>query len=266
MKPIIEGVIERKYTDKSGASLLDVDDSKKVVKIAIASTSEVDRDDDIFDAKAFNNTIKQKGPQGSNEVWHLLDHGGGIKQAALSKPKELYMDGSKLVMVSSYRNTFNWREVAWPLYDGKDINQHSVGFSTMNSENEMMDGKAIRVITEASLWEGSAVLWGANPNTATMDVVKNWLSGIEKRNHEPVGEKFNRIYKSIKDGDYTEENTSLLKIEFKYLESYILELEQKAALQPAENAIETAAKEAEAKELARVLESINNFNNHFKTK
>ncbi len=263
MTPVIEGIIERKYTDKSGASVLDVDDSKKMVKIAIASTSEVDRDDDIFDAKAFNNTIMQKGPKGSNEVWHLLDHGGGIKSAALSKPKELYMDGTKLVMVSSYRNTFNWRDVAWPLYEGKDINQHSVGFSTVNSAHDTKDGKPIRVITEASLWEGSAVLWGANPNTATMDVVKNWLAGVEKRSHEAIGDRFNRIYKGIKDGDYTEENASLLKIEFKYLEGYVLELEHKAALQPAENAIETAAKEAEAKQLHSVLEAINNFNQQF---
>lgn len=255
-------VIERKYTDAATDSVLDVDTEKRMVKIAIACMGNVDRDDDIFDITAFNNTIKQKGPAGSNEVWHLLDHGWGIASAALSKPKELFIEGDKLVMVSPYRDTFNWRDVAWPLYDAKDINQHSVGFSTINSHIETIDGKEIRIITEASLWEGSAVLWGANSNTPTLSVVKSWLDQVEREGKEPVGTKFKRIYNQLKDGKVTEENVSLLKIEFKYLEQYILELQEKAS-EPAEKAIETA-NETQT-ELKGVLEAITNFNNQFKS-
>jgi len=240
-------------------ALLDVDESKRCVKMCIASMGDVDRDDDVFDSKAFDLTIKQKGPKGSNEVWHLLDHGGGIKSAALSKFKELYVEGNKLVGISPYRDTYNWKEVAWPLYTGKDITQHSVGFSTINSVNETKDGKAIRVITEASLWEGSAVLWGANQNTPTLDVVKSWLSDVERRTKSSIGDRFSKIYESIKDKKIDEDNITLLKIEFKYLEQEFLELQEKAS-KSAEEAIKTA----EEQELKRVLDSITSFNNHFK--
>lgn len=252
-----KSVIERKLTDTN--SLLDVDENKRCVKMCIASMGDVDRDDDVFDSKAFDNTIRMKGPKGSNEVWHLLDHGGGIKSAALSKFKELYVEGNMLVGVSPYRDTFNWKDVAWPLYKGKDITQHSVGFSTVNSVNETKDGKAIRVITEASLWEGSAVLWGANPNTPTLDVVKSWLTDVERRTKAPIGDRFNKIYKSIKDGEFSKENISLLKIELKYLEQEFLELEEKAS-----KSGEDPTKTANDQELNRVFEAINNFNNHFK--
>lgn len=251
-------LIERKNTDND--SVLDVDTEKRMVKIAIASMGDIDRDDDIFDSKAFNNTIRQKGPSGSNEVWHLLDHGWGIASAALSKPKELFIEGNKLCMVSPYRDTFNWKN-AWALYEAGDINQHSVGFSVMNSIRETRDGKEIRVITEASLWEGSAVLWGANANTPTLEVVKNWLDNYQQEQKEPIGQRFNRIYKQLKDGKVNEENVSLLKIEFKYLEQYIIELEERAS-ESAEKAIETAKKEQEKMALQSVLDSIKSFNNN----
>ena len=251
----MKAAIEKKMTEPG--SVMDVDMSKRCVKICIARMGNVDRDGDVFDSKAFNNTIRQKGPTGSNEIWHLLDHGYGIASAALSKPKELFVEGDKLVMVSPYRETFNWKDIAWPLYTAGDINQHSVGFSTINSAVETKDGENIRVITEASLWEGSAVLWGANPQTPTLDVVKSWLDGVEKSKQEKVGDRFNRIYKQLREGKINDDNLSLLKIEFKYLEQYIIDLEEKAS-KPAENAITTA----DQGELKRVLEAIQSFNNH----
>ena len=51
------------------------------------------------------------------------------------------------------------------------INQHSIGFSIIKDEMSKKDN--VRIIKEVALWEGSAVLWGANPNTPTFEVMKS---------------------------------------------------------------------------------------------
>lgn len=259
-------MIEKKYLE---TEVLDVDETKKKVKVAVASCSEVDRDTDLFDDAAFNRTIKNNGPTGANEIWHLLDHGGNpfgggsIRESALSKPEEIFMENRKMVFVSPYRDTFNWREVAWPLYTGKDITQHSLGFITIKSHEEIINGKTVRVITEARALEGSAVLWGANANTPTLQVIKSFIEA--KNRKEPIGDKFKRLCKAIKDGEYNDENASLLKLEFKYLEEYILELEAKAQKDtpPADDA--TDPSKAEAKEFQSLILEIQSLNNRFAT-
>lgn len=201
-----------------GTGILDVDESTRRVKIAVATVEKLDRDGDVFDAKAFNRTIAAHGPKGSNEVWHLLDHRWGIREGALSKASELFMEGQYLVLISEYKNSFNWREVAWPLYTGGDITQHSVGFYTNTSE----DKKDYRLITDVTLLEGSAVLWGAQSDTPTLEVVKNFIGNIEKEmSIDNIGVRFAKIYKGIKENKY--DDLSLLNLEFKYLERFILE-------------------------------------------
>ena len=226
-----------------GTGNVDADEGTKRVKIAIATVEKLDRDGDVFDSKAFNRTIAAHGPKGSNEVWHLLDHRWGIREGALSKASELYMEGQYLVLVSEYKNSFNWREVAWPLYTGGDITQHSVGFYTNTSE----DKKDYRLITDVTLMEGSAVLWGAQSDTPTLEVVKNFIGNIEKEmSIDNIGARFGKIYKGIKDGKY--EDLSLLNLEFKYLERFILE---------STKGTNTASDENEQKQLAAKQEERN---------
>jgi hypothetical protein len=107
-------------------SALDVDKKSRRVKIAIASTENVDLQNDVIAKGAFNRTIAHRGPQGTNEIWHLIDHNASI-QTALGKFSELGMEGQHLVGVSEYKDSYLWREVVWPLYEKGDINQHSIG-------------------------------------------------------------------------------------------------------------------------------------------
>ena len=197
-----------------------------MVKIAIASMGDVDRDNDVFDDNAFNRTIAERGPNGTKEIWHLLDHGYSIRSAALSKPKELFIENRKLVMVSPYRDNWNWREVAWPGYVSGDINQHSVGFSTVSSQDTTVNGKTVRLIKEVILWEGSAVLWGANPNTPTQDVIKSYKNTVDREMKQPIEKRFEILFKDIKDGKYNPDNMGLLAIELKYLETYYYDLKK----------------------------------------
>lgn len=199
---------------------LDVDQKTKSVKLAMAELETVDHDEDLFDPLSFDRTVKERGPNGTNEIWHLLDH-TQKSFSALSKFKELGREGKYITGVSVYKNSFAWREVAWPLYEAGDITQHSVGFEIEREDTKSMKG--VRIIREVKLYEGSAVLWGANPNTPTMQVVKA-LMNLDEDRDITAPEKIDEIVKSIRKGRFDDDH-SLLIVELKRLQ-YLFDTKQ----------------------------------------
>lgn len=191
---------------------LDVDTTGRSVKVAIAHIGNKDRDGDVFTPDAFKKTIQEKGPSGSNEVWHLTDHSASLK-SALGKFSELYKEGDYIVGISKFKETTLWKEI-FPLYEAGDINQHSVGFSIVKEQKN--DSAGYNEITEVNLWEGSAVLWGANPATPTMEVFKS-LNKEEQT--DQIQERFKRLRKGVK----SDVERSLLLIEIKQLEQLIID-------------------------------------------
>lgn len=191
---------------------LDVDTTGKAVKVAIAHIGNKDRDGDVFTPEAFTKTLQERGPSGTNEIWHLTDHNASLK-SALGKFSELYKEGNYIVGVSKFKETSLWKEI-WPLYESGDINQHSVGFSVVKEQKNESAG--YNEITEVNLWEGSAVLWGANPVTPTMEVFKS-LNKEEQINQ--IQDRFKRLRKGLK----SDVERSLLLIEIKQLEQLIID-------------------------------------------
>lgn len=231
------------------AKTLDLDPQTRRVKIAIASTENIDRDKDAFNPVAFEKTIKERGPAGTNEIWHLLDH-DKTSFSALSKFAELGKQGPYIYGVSQYKDSFAWREVAWPLYEAGDFTQHSVGFTTIKS----LQRDNYREIMEVALWEGSAVLWGANASTPTMNVYKSM--SFEEIQQDGLS-RIERIIKALKVGKYEDEShKSLLIIELKQLQNSIENIAQKATLQPSEN-------DTIKPDLSELFSVLNNINNTF---
>ena len=126
---------------------------------------------------------------------------------------------------------FLWKEVAWPLYERGDITQHSVGFSVLNQQK----GVDHNVITQVALWEGSAVLWGANPNTPTFEVVKSFL----EQKKETAFDYMAWVIKKLKEGKYTGENESLLINELQEVSALFLPQETaQEEVKPQETALD----------------------------
>jgi HK97 family phage prohead protease len=205
-----ENMMQHKVYDLKA---LDVDTSKRVVKVAFAELESKDRDGDIFEPTAFDKSIREKGPSGSNEIWHLINHEKKL-QSALGKFSNVYREGKYIVGENSYRDMWLWKEVAWPLYEKGDITQHSVGFNIIK-EHKAADAN---IITEVQLWEGSAVLWGANPNTPTLDVAKS----IFKEKSESAADYMGFVIKNLQEGKYSGENESLLILELKEMSALLL--------------------------------------------
>jgi ketol-acid reductoisomerase len=169
---------------------------------------------------------------------------------ALGKPKELYVEGDALIAVTEVIET-EMGEDMLKLYEAGLINQHSIGFSTIKSEMDNSTG--IRTITELMLYEGSAVLWAANPETPTISIYKGMEPEIVK---ETLNGRLEKLLKAFKHGTFTDDTFSLLEIEIKQIQTAISELTTQpvaaATLDPEDNS-------------AVVFDALKQLNNRFKT-
>jgi hypothetical protein len=137
-----------------------------------------------------------------------------------------------------------WGSDVLEFYKAGAINQHSIGFSTIKREVFNDDNWDARytVIKEVKLYEGSAVLWGANIFTPTLEVGKS-LSVEEKTSaFETELAELEAITKMFKSGHLSDQAFELLEIKIGQSKQKLLQL-FKGATQPAENAVEAGQTE-----------------------
>lgn len=203
--------IEYKGADME--DILDVDVENKTVKAVWARFGNVDLDGDIIVPEAVTKTIKERGPKGKNLIWSLVDHCADMDHV-IGKPSELYVDGDMLIAVTKIVETEKGEDMI-KMYNEGLVNQHSIGFSTIKSD--WQDQKqTVRIIKELKLYEGSAVLWGANPETPTLEVTKGNSTDKEKLNKRLIS-----LLNAFKSGTYTDETFSLIEIEIKNIQNAI---------------------------------------------
>ena len=203
--------IEYKGADME--DILDVDTENKTVKAVWARFDNVDLDSDIIVKEAVTKTIKERGPKGKNLIYSLVDHIADTDHM-IGKPTELYVKDDMLIAVTKIVETEKGEDMI-KMYNEGLINQHSIGFSTIKSD--WQDSKqTVRIIKELKLYEGSAVLWAANPETPTLDVTKSYLNDKEKLN-----KRLNNLLNAFKGGTYTDETFNLLEIEIKHIQQMI---------------------------------------------
>lgn len=206
----MKSIFETKDT-AAGMAPLDVSLTSGEVKVVWNTMDVEDYDEDVMDGACFNKTIAERGPSGSNLICGLIDHYPSIEKL-YGKPRELSVQGGRLVAVIPVLKTRLGQDLIIQ-YDGGIINQQSVGFATMREET-MANGK--RLIKEAKLYEGSAVLWGANWLTETLDVVRNKSNGIDiLKNREA------QVRQLLKLSGMTDETYMLNEIRMKQLQQAI---------------------------------------------
>ena len=247
--------MSKNYTLKSAdGSIIDIAPETRTVKACWSRIGNLDLDNDIIIASAFTKTIAERGPLGKNMVWSLVDHRADMAHT-LGKPKELYIEGDMLIAVTDLVET-ECGEDAIKLYEAGLINQHSIGFSTIKSEYDSQSG--VRTITELKLYEGSAVLWGANPETPTLG-----FKGEYKNTKETLSLRLENLIKAFRGGSFTDDTFALMEIQIKQIQAELVALEVAETItQPAEAVEPTPAVEEASNE--EVLKAIKQFNNLFK--
>ena len=196
-----------------GYEVMDVDTEQRRVKAVWARTGNIDLDNDIIVPEAFTKTLKERGPVGKNLVWSLVDHCAEM-EAVIGKPEQLYVEGDMLIAITPIVMTETGEDVL-KMYEAGLINQHSIGFSTINSS---VGKDGVRTITELKLYEGSAVLWAANPETPTISI----KSEVKK---QQLANRLEKLLKAFKGGRFTDETFALMEIEIKRIQSDLLEID-----------------------------------------
>jgi len=213
--------------------VIDIDTTANRVKVAISSMGNLDYDGDIIHAKAYNRTMAERGPKGANLIWHLTDHDASMK-SAIAKFSELYVEKDYLVGVTQIPQTTLGKDMLI-MYGAGHINQHSVGFKTVESEVQNK-GKAdeYRLIKQILLYEGSAVLWGANVNTPTLSVGKSLTKEEQKIEFLELIEQVNNLAKLLRAGKLSDGTLELAEIDLAQKTEKLKELYEINAIQPVE--------------------------------
>ena len=239
-----------------GYNIMDVDSEQRRVKAVWARCGNIDLDNDIIVPEAFTKTLAERGPSGKNLIWSLVDHCADMNNV-IGKPEQIYVENDMLIAITPIVETEKGEDII-KMYEAGLINQHSIGFSTMKSN---VDKEGVRTITELKLYEGSAVLWGANPETPTLGF-KGEMTIKDKK--QELSNRLERLIKSFKGGRFTDETFSLIEIEIKRIQSELLEIEViKEITQTVDETFEPAVEEKK-EDNEQILKAINQFNNLFK--
>jgi len=228
--------------------IMDVDTSTRRVKAVWSRMNNIDLDNDIIVPEAFSKTLMERGPAGKNLVWSLVDHKADMSNV-IGKPEQLYVEGDMLVAITPIVETEKGTDML-KMYEAGLINQHSIGFSTMKSDWQN-DSKQVRVIKEVKLYEGSAVLWGANPETPTISV--------KSQSKEDLNNRLEKLLKAFRNGKFTDDTFALMEIQIKKIQADLLELDFTQSVQ---STIEP--KQQEKSNEAEIIKAIKEFNKLFK--
>lgn len=245
---------ETKDTALGFRSVLDVDGTSRRVKVVISRMDDLDLDNDVIDKSAYNKTIKERGPKGANLTWHLTDH-IPLRTSAIALFSELFVDGTELVGVTDIPKT-TWGNDMMEFYNTGNVNQHSIGFRTIKSE-PVNAGKPNehRLIKEVLLYEGSAVLWGANPKTGTRSVGKSLTLEQKANKYFETVKELNNLAKLFDKGKLTDGSFELVEIRLAQLADTVKQLEEDAT-QPDDKSVEPGKSKM-------LLDVIKTFNNSF---
>jgi HK97 family phage prohead protease len=239
--------------DMGPDNILDVDNETRRVKAVWARCGNVDLDNDVIIPEAFTKTIKERGPMGKNLIWSLVDHEAEMEMA-IGKPEELYIENDMLIAITPIVMTETGENIM-KMYDAGLINQHSIGFATINSD---VDKNGVRTIRELKLYEGSAVLWAANPETPTLAVKS-------EQKKENLQDRLGKLLKAFKGGRFTDETFSLIEIEIKRIQAELMEIEVVKEFTLPAQAVEPINEEKEVKEDEVILKKLTELNNLFKS-
>jgi hypothetical protein len=151
-------LLEFKSVPKERA-IKDVDVKQGIVTGYAAVFDLIDEDNEYFVKGAFARTIQARGPQGTNVIKHYWDH-----TEPIGKPVVLKEDDYGLYFESKIAPTRRGQDVLM-LYESGVIDQHSVGFKTIQDRRDDTKQGAPRALIEVKLYEITTTGFGAQEAT-----------------------------------------------------------------------------------------------------
>ena len=222
------------------ATIKDLDVATGIVTGYFSQFNSIDLDGDVIMPGAFTKTIAERGPDSSKpEIAYLWQHD---TTKPLGKLLVLREDNFGLYFEAKMSDT-TWGEDALKLYRDGVITQHSIGYQVIKSVETTMDmEEEVDQIYEVKLWEGSAVTFGANPNTP--------FTGFKSAQERE--DRIKTLVKAIKNGSYTDETFGLIEFELLKLIS-LVKSDEPTVVTPVDNEPKEDNKIQEIKQFRNLL-------------
>jgi HK97 family phage prohead protease len=214
------------YSTKATAEIKDISADKREVAIYLSKFDNVDSDLDMIQKGAFKKSIEERGPLSTSnrKIAFLRYHDW---QHQIGKFLKIEEDDFGLFAVAQCGNSTKGED-AWQDYQDEIIREHSIGFQYIGDkikwvEDATMTSGGYYLITEVKLFEGSAVLFGANEKTPVMNVMKS----EERMSYaNKISNDIDVVAKAIVNGKGTDDRLYELEMKLKYLNNQLLLLAQ----------------------------------------
>lgn len=203
----IPGLIEYKNVP---FEVKDIDVTKRTVTGYLSAFGNKDFDDDVIVKGAFTKTIRERGPQGTNEIFFLNQHNW---DQPLGKPTVLREDEKGLYHETPVNVKTTYADDALKLMEAGLVVQNSIGFSSVKWSTVDPDGDwktSYREISEIKLYEGSCVTLGANDQTP--------FTGLKNLTIPQLNDQISKMVKLLRDGTLTDDGFARLEIGLKQLQ------------------------------------------------
>lgn len=202
-------------------TLKDFDEGSRKVSMYLSKFDIEDSDNDIIRRGSFTKSIQERGPQSnSNRKIAFLRYHNWEKP--IGKFLELNEDNEGLYAIAQLSQSTDGMDALADYKEGI-IREHSIGFRYIQDKVKYVDmgDKSYFDITELQLFEGSAVTFGANEFTNTVEVSKS-ENKIEQA--IKIHDEINTLVKSISAGQGSDERLYSLEMKLKFLNARFLEL------------------------------------------
>lgn len=145
-----------------------IDLGKREVTMAWNAFAFKDDDRDIIVKGAFAKSINERGPQSSTyrKIAYLKFHNYNLP---IGPPKKIWEDDKYLLATATIDPTPEG-DTTLTQYNTGTINQHSIGYKYIWDKMEYSEVDDAFICKEIELWEGSAVVAGANENTPLLEI------------------------------------------------------------------------------------------------
>lgn len=212
-----------------GLEVKDIDVQTRRVKVALSAFNNIDSDGDIIRFGAFAKSIQERGPESTSnrKIAYLRHHDWEHPIGVWQSLEETH---DHLIGVGDIGRSTKANDAFLDYQDGL-IREHSIGFNFIADKLNVIDvdGMQVREATEVFLWEGSAVTFGANSLTPTLDVSKgNRIELLEK-----INQKMQGVQNALKNGKGTDERLfslerqlDIIKTQYNSLINYIEPIEE----------------------------------------
>lgn len=193
----------KKLNISSEYSVKDVDTVGRVLSVYWAAFDNKDRDGDVIVKGAFKKTVKEQGPQGIAEQWFIKFHNPDFP---IVTPFELIEDNYGLLARLKMAQDIPVQDDTLKMYRDGHFKHQSIGYQKVKGQKK----NDYQELTELKLFEGSVVLWAANPNATFVDI-KSFMT------QKDITKELELTIKGLRNGDYTDDGFALLEIKMRQL-------------------------------------------------